>query len=107
MLFDDSWDFLVQDDDSGGGTNALIRYTLPYTGLYTVAVNSYFLDEGGAYRVSLQLAERDENGELTGFELRSSDFARALQLIARLEFADRLSPEELDEVRDLLTRLLA
>ncbi|HEY9647496.1 MAG TPA: trypsin-like peptidase domain-containing protein [Chroococcidiopsis sp.] len=44
---------LLQDDDSGGGTNARITTTLPTSGTYTVLANSYTAGEVGAY--SLQV----------------------------------------------------
>jgi hypothetical protein len=45
---------LASDDDSGGGTNARIVYTLPYTGAYRIVANTYKRGSFGAYTLSVQ-----------------------------------------------------
>lgn len=57
FLLDDEEQQLATDDDSAGNLNALLRYTLPYSGTYHVWVNSWSPDEQGAYTVYLDTAE--------------------------------------------------
>ena len=45
---------LADDDDSGGGTNARIIYTLPYTGAYRIVANTYKKGSYGAYSLSVR-----------------------------------------------------
>jgi hypothetical protein len=45
---------LVSDDDSGGGTNARIVYTLPYTGAYRLIANTYRPNSYGSYTISVR-----------------------------------------------------
>jgi hypothetical protein len=53
-LLDDSGMELAYNDDSGGSLNSQIGpYTLPYTGVYTISVNSYSRSSTGAYTLSL------------------------------------------------------
>jgi rhomboid protease GluP len=54
-LFDPEDEFLVEDDDSGGATNARIdAYVLPVSGTYTIFAISMD-DQLGAYRLALSL----------------------------------------------------
>ncbi|MGD1899437.1 MAG: trypsin-like peptidase domain-containing protein [Phormidesmis sp.] len=50
---------LIQDDDSGGNSNARLTFTLPEDGTYTVLANSYGSRETGSY--SLRVAEGNDN----------------------------------------------
>ncbi len=45
---------LAADDDSGGGTNARIVYTLPYTGAYRLVANTYRPNASGSYTISVK-----------------------------------------------------
>ncbi|OUM98548.1 MAG: hypothetical protein BAA04_11615 [Firmicutes bacterium ZCTH02-B6] len=51
-LFNDFGEVVAYDDDSGGGTNSLIRFTPPSTGIYWVVVTTFFPGETGRYRLS-------------------------------------------------------
>ena len=51
ILLDAGGRKLADDDDSGGGTNARILTTLPYTGAYRIIANSAKRDEYGAFTV--------------------------------------------------------
>ncbi len=46
--------FVIEDDDSGGGTNSRIIATLPETGQYVIMANSAFPNSFGAYTLNLQ-----------------------------------------------------
>ena len=48
--------FSVEDDDSGGGTNARIQLLLPMTGTYIILANAVFPNTFGAYSLSLTLS---------------------------------------------------
>ena len=50
-------DLLATDDDSGGGTNARIRYTLPTGGNYTLIASRFDAATGGDYLISAELAQ--------------------------------------------------
>jgi len=54
VIQDASGNVLARDDDSGERTNALIRYTLPYTGLYRMIANTYRQGATGAYTLILR-----------------------------------------------------
>lgn len=57
-LLDDTGTILGSDDDGGEGTNSALTQVLPRNGVYTLRVRPYSqAQEGGAYRVSLVLAE--------------------------------------------------
>lgn len=56
-LIGPSGDLLATDDDSGGGTNARIRYTLPTTGNYTLIASRFDATTGGDYLISADLAQ--------------------------------------------------
>ena len=45
---------LAADDDSGGGTNARITYTLPYSGAYRLIANTYRQGSFGAFSLSVR-----------------------------------------------------
>lgn len=47
-------EFLAEDDDSGGGLNAQITITLPASGTYTFAANTYEGGETGSYQLSVE-----------------------------------------------------
>jgi serine protease Do len=53
ILQDQTGTRLAYDDDTGGGTNARIIFTLPYTGLYRILANSYRRGQTGRYTVRL------------------------------------------------------
>lgn len=57
FLLDDKEEQLATDDDSGGDLNALIRYTLPYSGTYHVWVNTWAPGDGGTYSLTLDTAK--------------------------------------------------
>jgi hypothetical protein len=52
ILYDSDYAILANDDDSGPGTDALITYTLPYDGEYSLAANQA-LPGSGDYTVSI------------------------------------------------------
>lgn len=93
FLIDDQGLSLEQDDDSGEGLNALIRYTLPYTGKYKVWVNTWDTGEAGLYRLSLEVFE-------------PFDLDAALALVGRLHAPDDLTGDDLDEIEWTLYDLL-
>ena len=45
---------LAADDDGGGGTNARIVYTLPYSGAYRLIANTYRQGSFGAFSLSVR-----------------------------------------------------
>ncbi len=54
IIQDTNGNRLASDDDSGGGTNARIVYTLPYTGAYRLIANTYRPNSYGAYTISVK-----------------------------------------------------
>ena len=54
-----SFDFLAQDDDSGGGSDAEIRLELPHTGTFVILANSYAARETGAYSLEVSIGRPD------------------------------------------------
>jgi hypothetical protein len=52
-LYDSQRQVVDRDDDSGGGTDAVLELELPETGAYYVLANAFDPDEGGAYRLEL------------------------------------------------------
>lgn len=57
ILRDRYFEHLAEDDDSAGGTDALLYYILPYTGTYYVTVTSFWPSETGRYTLSLGVTE--------------------------------------------------
>ncbi len=55
-LYNGSGTQVAIDDDSGGGTNSLLVYSVPATGNYTIRTTSYGVGQTGSYSVSLTLA---------------------------------------------------
>lgn len=47
-------EYLTEDDDGGGGLNAQITITLPASGTYTFAANTYGEGETGTYQISVE-----------------------------------------------------
>ncbi len=45
---------LARDDDSGGGTNARIVFTVPAAGAYRIIANTYRQGSYGAYTLSVR-----------------------------------------------------
>jgi len=45
---------LAADDDSGGGTNARINFTLPYSGAYRIIANTYRQGSFGTFSISVR-----------------------------------------------------
>ena len=63
---------LVENDDSGGGTDSMIGpYTLPYSGQYQINIRSYSADTSGNYTLSL---ERATLADLAFDETQTADF---------------------------------
>ena len=54
MLEDASSKVLIHDDDSGGGTNARIVFTLPAAGAYRIVVNTYRQGAYGPYTLTVR-----------------------------------------------------
>jgi len=54
ILEDASGKMLARDDDSGGGTNARIVFTLPASGAYRIIANTYRQGSYGAYTLSVR-----------------------------------------------------
>lgn len=54
-LYDDARQVLASDDDGAGGTDALIKYVLPYDGSYYVLANTYDAREYGTYLLELNI----------------------------------------------------
>lgn len=95
MLVDVTDSVLAQDDDSAGGSNSLITYTLPYTGTYTVYVNSYWEGEYGTYVLSVD----ETSGPVV-------DITTALELIALLDYPEILTWDDLADIEEVLWILL-
>jgi hypothetical protein len=53
-----SGDLLATDDDSGGGTNARLRITLPVAGNYTLIASRIDPGKGGDYLLSAELTQQ-------------------------------------------------
>ena len=53
-LFDPSGGLAVEDDDSAGGNNSRITYTLTTTGTWIITATSFGANETGAYSLQLQ-----------------------------------------------------
>ncbi len=53
-LSNNSGEFIADDDNSGGNGDALLRATLPETGIYVFIATPYSVNATGAYSVSLQ-----------------------------------------------------
>ncbi|MEM9447010.1 MAG: PPC domain-containing protein [Cyanobacteria bacterium P01_E01_bin.6] len=53
-------EWIAQDDDGAGGTNAQIILTLPKTGTYQLIVNSYQAGETGDYQLEWRTATATE-----------------------------------------------
>lgn len=95
-LLDDEGDVLAYDDDSAGGTNALIQQALPYTGNYLVMVTSVFPGETGSYVLSVAGAGSAPD----------IDFDRIVALVNRLRSPSQMSDAELMETEAALYALL-
>jgi hypothetical protein len=53
-LKDQNGQAIAQNDDSGGGTNARIIQSLPYTGMYQIYANTLMRGHAGAFTLRLQ-----------------------------------------------------
>lgn len=93
ILFDDT-DTVIEDDNSGGGTNAFIRYTLPYTGNYYVVANTYQAGELGEYTLTLRVVGG-----------AAADLAEVIALLEHW-YGGTGSTEELIRLDEVLTELL-
>ncbi len=54
ILEDANGKVLARDDDSGGGTNARIVFTLPAAGAYRIIANTYRQGSYGAYTLTVR-----------------------------------------------------
>ncbi len=54
LLFSEANEILVQDDDSRGGTDSLISFELPYSGVYYLVVNTVFAAQEGRYTLTVE-----------------------------------------------------
>jgi serine protease Do len=54
IIQDSNGNRLASDDDSGGGTNARITFTLPYSGAYRLVANAYRVGAYGNYTISVR-----------------------------------------------------
>jgi len=54
IIQDGTGNRLAADDDSGGGTNARITFTLPYTGAYRIIANTYRQGSYGSYTLAVR-----------------------------------------------------
>jgi predicted acyl esterase len=54
IIQDGNGNRLASDDDSGGGTNARIVFTLPYSGAYRIIANTYRQGAFGTYTLSVR-----------------------------------------------------
>ncbi|MEM6838608.1 MAG: tetratricopeptide repeat protein [Cyanobacteria bacterium P01_C01_bin.120] len=71
---------VVQDDDSGGNTNARIVTTLPSTGPYQIIANSYSSGETGEYTLTWRAAELEEVGQNAALRRATELNQQAIQL---------------------------
>ena len=53
MILDMDGNKVVEDDDSGGGTDSLVSFTAPTTGSYTIVANAYGENARGSYTVTI------------------------------------------------------
>jgi serine protease Do len=54
IIQDGNGNRIASDDDSGGGTNARLRFTLTYTGTFRILANSFRQGTFGAYTLSVR-----------------------------------------------------
>jgi competence protein ComGC len=54
LIQDSNGSKLAADDDSGGGTNARITFTLPYSGAYRLIANTYRQGSYGAFSLTVR-----------------------------------------------------
>lgn len=71
-LLDPAGEVIAEDDDSGGGVDALITYTLPESGTYLIAATRAGIDQGsttGAYVLDISSGEvaAEAGAGLSGF----------------------------------------
>ncbi|NQW62314.1 MAG: pre-peptidase C-terminal domain-containing protein [Deltaproteobacteria bacterium] len=84
-------DLLATDDDSGGGTNARIRYTLPAAGNYTLIASRFDAATGGDYLLSAELTQPPTVAALPlrlGTQLRGAFTTGDVRPIQGTGFAD-------------------
>lgn len=95
FLIDPNFYLLAQDDDSGGGTNSRISYSLPYSGTYRIQATSYTNGQTGPYTLTLS------NG-YTQKPLLSNQFEIKTVSSLENEFVDTvIKPVEIVEFPDL------
>ena len=56
------YDLLAEDDDSGGGLNAMVTVRFPESGVYAIIANSYGPGETGSYELILRRPSGSEGG---------------------------------------------
>lgn len=73
--------FLIQDDDSGGGTDSRLTLELPEDGAYGILVNTLSAGEQGAYTLEVQPAGA-EPGTVTDAMIFSSEILASAERVA-------------------------
>ena len=64
---------VVTDDDGGEGSNAaILEFALPHTGIYRVVARGYGNDDAGEYRLTLEQAQLEIEGNLTYGQVASA-----------------------------------
>ncbi|MFE4108683.1 tetratricopeptide repeat protein, partial [Almyronema epifaneia] len=83
---------IAQDDDSGGGTNALLIVTLPLRGTYRVVANTYAKGETGRYQLQWKQATATEQAivEVNQLEQQFSQRYEAGQYAEAIPIAERI-----------------
>jgi hypothetical protein len=62
FLFDPTPEIAVEDDDSGGGSNSQLSYTLSESGEWSIGANSLLRNETGSYTITLACVNRGAPG---------------------------------------------
>jgi uncharacterized protein (TIGR03437 family) len=78
-------EFLIDDDNSGGNEDSLLRATLPETGLYVFLATPYAVNVTGAY--SLSLERQSSSSAPTVEAATASDVLKRRLPVARIESA--------------------
>jgi len=92
ILLDADGNSVTQDDDGGGGYNALIQTTLPSAGNYLLLVNTYESGQSGAYR--LHLTTSTGNSAVSPSSPPSSSGSLNIQHSGSLEDSDHVLPSD-------------
>ena|GEM_PF-1882692 len=112
-IWDDTRGRLEWGDDTADGTDAELYVRLPYTGLYYVVANSYYIGEGGEYTLTITREPVPEwwgNAEESGTWNDEPDVSilleQAIALLPLLEDVQSMTDDELSNLEAVLWELL-